>query len=29
MSNYYTRKEACEKLGIHYHTLYRLAKNEK
>lgn len=25
-TNYKTRKEACEILGIHYHTLYRLAK---
>ena len=26
---YYTRKKASEKLGIHYHTLYRLAdRNE-
>lgn len=29
MSNYYTRKEACEKLGIHYLTLYKLGKEEK
>lgn len=25
--NYKTRKEACEMLGIHYHTLYKLAKD--
>ncbi len=25
-TNYKTRKDACEILGIHYHTLYRLAK---
>jgi len=29
MSNYYTRKSACEKLGIHYHTLYKLAEDGK
>jgi len=29
MSNYYTRKNACEKLGIHYHTLYKLAEDKK
>lgn len=27
--NYKTRKEACEILGIHYHTLYKLATDEK
>jgi len=26
MSNYKTRGEACEILGIHYHTLYKLAE---
>ena len=26
-TNYKTRKEACEILGIHYHTLYRLGKS--
>lgn len=28
-TNYKTRKDACEILGIHYHTLYRLAKNKE
>ena len=27
--NYKTRKEACEILGIHYHTLYKMAKDRK
>jgi excisionase family DNA binding protein len=27
--NLKTRKEACEILGIHYHTLYKLAKNKE
>jgi len=27
--NYKTRKDACEILGIHYHTLYKLAKDGK
>jgi len=27
--NYKTRKNACEVLGIHYHTLYKLAKENK
>ena len=27
--NYKTRKNACEILGIHYHTLYKLAKNKE
>ena len=25
-TNYKTRKEACNILGIHYHTLYKMAK---
>jgi excisionase family DNA binding protein len=28
-SNYKTRKEACEILGIHYLTLYKIAKNKE
>ena len=27
--NYKTRREACAMLGIHYHTLYKLAKENK
>ncbi len=27
--NYKTRRDACEILGIHYHTLYKLAKNKE
>jgi len=27
--NYKTRKEACEMLGIHYHTLYKMAEDGK
>ena len=27
--NYKTRKNACEILGIHYHTLYKLARNDE
>ena len=29
MENYKTRKEACEMLGIHYVTLYRLAERKE
>jgi excisionase family DNA binding protein len=29
MENYRTRKEACEILGIHYVTLYRLAEKKR
>lgn len=28
-TSYKTRKEACEILGIHYHTLYKMAKDGK
>jgi excisionase family DNA binding protein len=28
-NNYLTRKEATKILGIHYHTLYKLAKNKE
>lgn len=27
MNNYLSRKKACIRLGIHYHTLYKLKKN--
>ena len=27
--SYKTRKESCEMLGIHYHTLYKLAENKE